>query len=312
MPLLKINAGRLGPELDGGGDLGAGLARALVDLPKGAPVVVLIHGYKFSPFAELSSPHRHILSLAPRKGCWKALSWPRHLGFHRPGAGRCIAFGWVARGTLWRAWDAAEAAGAVLADLVARVHACGRAVDVVAHSLGARVALAALPALRAGSVGRLVLMAAAEYQNTAALRMQSPAGRAAEVINITSRENDLFDLLLEWTVRAPDPGDRALGAGLPRGGGNWLDVQIDCAATRAGLSGFGYRVPAPKRRVCHWSAYLRPGLFAFYRDLIRRPEALPLALLRRGMPARPAPRWSRLIAWPSVALPVPAPPRFRV
>ena len=91
-----------------------------------------------------------------------------------------------------------------------------------------------------------------------------------------------------------------LGAGLPGAGANWLDVQIDCAATRAGLTRFGYRVPAPKRRVCHWSAYLRPGLFAFYRDLIRAPEALPLARLRESLPDRTAPRWSRLVELPSV------------
>ncbi len=311
MPLLKINAGPEGPELDGGGDLDAALAEALADLPEDAPVLVLIHGYRFSPFSDTRSPHSHILSLTPRNGCWKALSWPRHLGFHRPAAqaGLCIAFGWEARGSLWRAWDAADAAGAVLADLIGRMR--GRRIEVVAHSLGARVALAAFPALEAGSVGRMVLMAAAEFQSTALERMQSPAGCTAEVINITSRENDLFDLMLEWTIRAPVAGDRALGAGLPESGANWLDIQIDCATTRSRLTYFGYRVPAPKRRVCHWSAYLRPGLFALYRDLIRSPEALPLAVLRHHLPPVTAPRWSRLLEWPSLSLPIPALPRFR-
>jgi len=303
MPLLRINAGDAAPALGGVADRDAGLAGHLAALPPGAPVVILIHGYKFSPAAPRHDPHRHILSLSPKPGCRKAISWPRHLGFGRGAGdeGLCIAFGWEARGSVWRAWRRAAQAGGGLADLVARI---GRLrpgpVDILCHSLGARVALCALERLPAHSIGRMVLLAAAEFQSGARRAMSSPAGRSAEVINIVSRENDLFDGVVEWLLRAPQPGDRALGAGLgldrqgaPR---NWLDVQIDCPSSRRALAEFGYRIPPPARRICHWSAYLRPGLFAFYRDLLRRRHALPLACLRHVLPGQPSPRWSRL--WP--------------
>lgn len=307
MPLLQVDAVSGRPVLRGGGDLVAALRLALAARPPGAPVVVMIHGYRFSPFDPHRCPHDHILSLRPRRGCWKAISWPRHLGFGRGRAdeGLCIAFGWDAGGTIWRAWNSAARAGAALAGLIALAGGTRPSpVDLVCHSLGARVALSAFPALPGRSVGRVVLMAAAEFRGSAAAALATPAGRGAEVINVTSRENDLFDKLLECFVRAPARGDRALGAGLGQARRNWLDLQMDCPKSRAVLAGLGYRVPPPVRRVCHWSAYLRPGLFVFYRDLIRRREELPLAWLRARLPARPARRWSRLV--PSVRLAFPA------
>ena len=299
MPVLKVNARGHAPHLHGAGDLDAALKAMLVDLPPGAPIVVLVHGYKFSPISGSACPHSHILSLNPQPGCKKAVSWPRHLGFGRGEAaeGLCIAFGWAARGTIWQAWRRAALAGVALADLIERIRVLRPdGVDIVAHSLGARVTLAAVRALPARSVGRVVLMAAADYRGAAHAVLATPAGRTAEFVNITSRENDVFDCLMEWLL--PRRGDRALGAGLGRQKPNWLDIQMDCDATRAALADLGYRIPAPARRICHWSAYLRPGLFGLYRDLIRNRHALPLACLRRVLPAEPASRWSRM--WPEL------------
>jgi pimeloyl-ACP methyl ester carboxylesterase len=291
MPLVAINVNQGTPELRGGGDPREALRMALAALPPGAPVIVLIHGFTFSPFVPTRDPHRHILALKPRRDCWKALSWPRHLGFGRgrKGEGLCLCLGWHARGTIWQAWRAARMAGAALADLIRQVQAIRPGpVHIVAHSLGARVALKAMGALPAGSLGRVVLMAAAEYQSTAAAALSTPAGRTAEVINMRSAENRLFDLLLALFVRAPLPEDRPLGAGLWSGADNWLDLSIDRPETRQALRGFGFRIPAPAQQVCHWWGYLRPGLMLMYRDLIRRPEALPLAALRSAIPERRA------------------------
>ncbi len=302
MPLIKINADGDRPILDGLGRLDDVLAAQMAALPAGAPVVVLVHGYKFSPARPEHSPHAHILSLNPRTECWKALSWPRHLGFGRgtPTEGLCIAFGWEARGTIWQAWAQAADAGRALAALIGRIRAQRRvAVDLIGHSLGARVALTALAALPAGSVGRVVQLAAAEFQSTARAALDTPAGRSAEVFNITTRENDLFDGLMEWVIRPPCPGDQALGAGLPNAPRQWLDVQLDHPGTCDALAGFGFDIRAPSRRVCHWSAYLRPGVFPFYEALLRDRHRLPLATLRAALPGDSAPRWSRLL--PAIA-----------
>ncbi|MBT8456842.1 MAG: hypothetical protein KJO15_12145, partial [Alphaproteobacteria bacterium] len=48
----------------------------------------------------------------------------------------------------------------------------------------------------------------------------------------------------------------------------------------------GYPIPAPSRRVFHWSGYMRPGLFALYASLIR--ERLPLSAITCHLPPEDA------------------------
>lgn len=57
----------------------AALGRALAALPPEAPVVVLIHGYRFQPGRPAQCPHRHILSSAPKIKDGREISWPQHL-----------------------------------------------------------------------------------------------------------------------------------------------------------------------------------------------------------------------------------------
>ncbi|MEO1680152.1 MAG: alpha/beta hydrolase [Pseudomonadota bacterium] len=307
MPLVRLNIS--GSTLAARGAARKRLARAVDALPDGAPVIVLIHGYKFSPRLDEHDPHTHILSLDPRS-CWKAVSWPRQLGL---GAGRgpeplCVALGWEARGSLWQAYTSAAAAGAGLAELInlVRIRRPGRPVHVLAHSLGARVALTALPHLRPGAMGRVVLLAAAEMRSRAASLLDTPAGRALEVLNVTSRENDLFDYMLEWLVAPHRWGDRALGQGLGQASAptpRWLDLPIDHDGTRGALAALGLPIPPADRRICHWSVYLRPGVFDIYRAVLA--DGMPFDRLRAVLPAKPAPRWSRLVQPPALPLPFP-------
>jgi len=104
MPLVQINASRARiARARGAGPVGAALGKALRAVPAEAPVVVMIHGFRFSPARPGRCPHGHILSPAPQSDSWKAVSWPRHLGFsgRSPSEGLCIAFGWEAAGTIW-------------------------------------------------------------------------------------------------------------------------------------------------------------------------------------------------------------------
>jgi len=95
MPLIRVNAvgDRPVPEGD--------LAGAVSALPDGAPIIVLIHGFKYRPGHPGRCPHRHILSLTPHQKM-RIVSWPRPLGFGRgeSGEGLCIAFGWTGTGSL--------------------------------------------------------------------------------------------------------------------------------------------------------------------------------------------------------------------
>ena len=304
MPILAINAVGATPQYPGGA-LDNVLRLHLSALPSGAPILIMIHGYRYSLRHAPLSPHTGILSLAPGKG--RTRSWPRRMGFGRTLGedGLCIAFGWEASGTLWRAHAEAARAGLALALLIARLRALGAGpVDLMGHSLGARVALTALPALPEGSVGRMILLSGAELVTTARHALASPAGRTAQVLNVTSRENDLFDFGYEWLIAPLSHGARTIGAGLDLP--HCVTLQIDAPAHRAALERLGYPTARPDRRMCHWSAYTRTGMFPIYRAFLSRPAALPLPLLRSAVSAAGTPRWSRLLAWrPDPGLPHP-------
>lgn len=274
MALVTANATKDGLDCDA-----AALSGGLAVLPPGAPIVVMIHGYRFRPGVAGDCPHEHILSLNPTPGVRRVISWPRHLGLAADQAGMAVAFGWPSRGSLRDCYARAAHVSAHLAILIAklRTFAPDRPVDVIAHSLGARVALSALPLLAAGDVGRMILLSAAELRRTATCAMQSAAGEAAEVLNVTSRQNAVFDAMLEAALSLGLA--RSLGGGLVRPLPNWTDLRIDRPATLAALAERGYPLDPPGRGICHWSPYLRPGVFPLYRAILQRrvsPAALRL------------------------------------
>lgn len=284
---MRINAGEPLP-----GDLWQRAA----DLPPGAPVIVMLHGYRYSPRTPAHDPHRHILSPEATPG---VPSWPRALGFQdRPGEGLGIAFGWEARGSLRGAYARAGQVGADLGGLVSDLAAqAGRPVGLIGHSLGGRVALQALAGAQAGSIGRVILLNGAEFQDAAAQAMDRPAGAAAEVINVTARENDLFDFGLEQLLARGRR--RALGCGLAQARPNWVDLQIDHGATLDALAELGFPTARGSRLMSHWTTFRRDGLFDLYRTALCHPWALPLGLLRLHLPDGPQPRWSRLLSRPA-------------
>lgn len=255
----------------------ARLARALAELPEGAPVVVMIHGMKFDPATPEHSPHGHILSLSPDRSCWKAKSWPRRLGLGDT-RGLAIAFGWPARGPVWQVTaEAARAARSLAAHLSAlRRLAPRRPVHMIAHSLGARVALRALAEMQGGDIQRVVLLSGAVFRAEAARVMETPAGRTAEVISVQTRENRLFDALLRaaYPLSGPTLGHRGPARA------NWLDLPLDRARTTEALARLGHPLGPHPAPICHWATYLRPGVWRVYRALLTTPERLPLAVLR--------------------------------
>ena len=284
---------------EGAGGLQTRLAERLALLTPGAPIVVMLHGRGFQPGDRRHCPHSLLFGDGhARRGPSgkRFMSWPRRLGLAtaRPERGLAIGFGWSSRNALWTAAAQADAAAPELARLITRIRRIdpSRPVDILAHSLGARLALGALARLHPGAVGRMILLAGAEFRTRACTALDTSAGRAAEVINVTSRENDLFDWMFE-TAMSPLTARRALGAGLgdlP----NAVDIQIDGAGARAALAELGFRLPEPRHRVCHWSVYLRPGVFRLYRRLLFRRQELDLARLRTALAVPSEPRWMRL------------------
>ena len=249
------------------------------------PIIIMVHGDKYDPTQAATCPHRKIFNA--KNG------WPAAL-HATDNQALGIAFGWRARGPLRDVFNAAGLLGKELAEIVGKLcqAAPHRPLHLIAHSMGAEVALAALCQSPAGSISRVILLTAASFQSHAALALSSPAGCRAELINVVSRENDLFDFAIERLVSGINDIDRTLGHGLVAS--NALTVQLDCPATLLALTRLNVPIAPSRRRVCHWSGYTRPGALAFYARLMQSPSALPLSTLREALPTGAAPRWSRL------------------
>jgi len=295
MPLLRLNiSGTTACPRDAGDPLETRLGAALAALPPNAPVVILAHGYKFSPRRADTDPHGHIFSMTPPKNCWKAVSWPRLLGFGQGDAqeGLCLPLGWHGTGSIYSAYRNAESAGAALARLVDLIAVLdpGRRVHVLGHSLGARVALCALPRLRTGLIDRMILIAPAEFASRARAALASPAGQRAEVIHVTGRENRLYDRMFELALSGG--WDLALGRTRQAAPGNWVDLRLDAPDVLDRLAAMGHPIGPARARVCHWSGYIRPGVFPLYAALMHARGELPLTVLkselRLATPAPPA------------------------
>ncbi|MCO6382751.1 alpha/beta hydrolase [Oceanicola sp. 502str15] len=290
MPLTHANAD--GDRLADPAETVSRLRSALAEASPDAPIAVLVHGFQYSPQDPARSPHGSLFGTGQQES-----SWPELLGHGAADAPVCLGFGWESRGSIWSAYHRAPRAGRALAELVdlAAALAPSRRITLLAHSLGARVALQALPHLPAGAMRRAILLAAAEYRHRAAEAADCPAGHAADFLNVTSAQNLPFDLLLEYAFAPGRPGRAAMGRGMAGHGAaqaaRWTDLPLTCPHTRAALARLGHPIAAPTRRVCHGSTYSAPGVFSLYRAALHDASLLP-----RLRAALPAPAHRRLTA----------------
>ncbi|MHA3978889.1 thioesterase domain-containing protein [Halovulum sp. GXIMD14794] len=290
-------------------DLQAALAPRLRALPRNAPIVILIHGYKFSPNRVDADPNREIFSLSPANPCFRNTSWPAGLGFREGGVsdGLCLGFGWPAHDTdhsgpplrrFARVYEAAARAGAALAGVIETIHdlAPDRPVDLLGHSLGARVALQAARHLRRGTLGQIILMGGAEYDGVALDCLAAPGARAAQVFNVTSRQNDLFDLLFTRFAPRPPGYHRPLSEGLGQHVRQAYDLPLDSEDLAPLLRRRGVHLGPDTRRICHWSFYTRPGVLGLYSEMLRNRHNWTISALKAEAGCLPqAARWSLLV-----------------
>ncbi|MEO0403189.1 MAG: hypothetical protein AAF214_12505, partial [Pseudomonadota bacterium] len=123
MPILRLNSAPAGLELHGSP---ASAASAIASAARGTgPVMILIHGYKYDPGCAPFSPHTTIFARTRHPDTSTHMQWLPHLGFGTGdrNEGLAIAFGWRARGDIWRARRSARVAGQHLADVITRIRA---------------------------------------------------------------------------------------------------------------------------------------------------------------------------------------------
>ncbi|WP_164660011.1 DUF726 domain-containing protein [Tropicibacter sp. Alg240-R139] len=278
------------------------LIRQTRDIP--GPVVIMAHGYSYRTHDPVGCPHNLVFSTAPKTHPKRVKSWPVALGLDSSDR-LSIAFGWDAHGTLWSARQRALQAGQALANVVLRLKQENpiRPVHFIGHSLGIELALEALHQLEPGHLNRIISLTGAAYRTRALEALTTRAGTAVEFFNVTTRENDLFDFLFEWIIAPPAPRDRAIGLGISVP--NAVTLQLDCGDSLDALSCLGVSIAPSGRRVCHWSSYMRPGVFTLYERLLSTDKPLSVATLKDALPSQAAARWSRLFALPRYDFPLP-------
>lgn len=282
MSLIRINAAGRTPVPHGGE---TPLLPTLTTARDGAgPITIMLHGYKFHPHDALHCPHTHIFAFED-VACRKAISWPRALGFDAD-TKLGIAFGWNARGTLKQALRSAGKAARALATLITHLRhiAPHRPVHLIGHSMGGYVALKCLRFLAAGDVGRIITLNAAVFQGCARRAMDTPAGQRAELFNVVSGENAVYDYLLKRALRR---NDDAIGRGFSAP--NALTIRLENRTALGQLADIGYPIAPPKHWYCHWSTYLRPGVFDLYAAILTTPERTPLPYLQSLLDSAPMP-----------------------
>ena len=159
-----------------------------------------------------------------------------------------------------------------------------RDIHIVAHSMGARVAMTGLKAAEIGVVRRVILLNGADFVGHVAGALEQHA-RAISLFNVTSRENAVFDALTEVSLAAGWRDRCAVGRGIHAD--RAVTVRLDNACHLRALRRFGFDLPAPSKRICHWSTYLRPGTGALYRAILE--GSLRFATLKRALHASDVP-----------------------
>lgn len=285
MPLIQLVSTGDVPKLrDRSGALLPVLAENLEAQPLDTPVVILIHGFRYDAAKPENDPAKSIFSPVPPADDPRSVSWPRHLGFcrGRTEEGLCIGLSWPARTGIREAYQRANEAGVSLARLVDLIRFADprREVVVVAHSLGARVALCALPHIKAGRIHRMVFIYGAEIGRETDHCLSTGNYPLPRIINVTSRENWIIDCTFAAAITRR-PWTKTLSSCTATRCAEWIDLPLHDPNALALLRAAGYPISQSLRPICHWSGYLRPGVFTVYRDFVRSPDKLPLDGLRR-------------------------------
>jgi len=196
------------------------LEPALDMLPDNAPVVIYVHGH-------LDWPHPDVLQQAREQvGLAITLNWPAKARF----------FG-VVPDVNQLYVDAGNAAPALawLINLLGKL-APDKQIDMIAHSLGARVGLQTLPYLRQGNLARFVGLAAVEFSAYTLMALQAPIARDISFYNVTSAKPSLFHHMMHHLGPRPGPADGLLCRGFAFPRANWIDICLEKPAVQRPLT----------------------------------------------------------------------------
>lgn len=323
------------------------------DIAADAPICLMVHGFQYDPRAPVSrdrgrasNPHAQIYHFNEDDPKVERVAhttpWPLRLGFAPDDgeSGLAVAFGWAsdptyARGD-WRDWlsrlrwseagaetyyaTAYRTAPIASVGLAATIEALAqvfpnREIDIVAHSLGARVALRALRKLSETNrgeplqhVGRVILLSAAPHW----LDAQRAIGAIAHVSRMRPQ---IFNMMVSRDAALSRWGSRFAAFAEMRGdqprlrdrlwalvfGGNvlglhgkppgahftaWMDLYLDLPP----MANWASRLRPPLdfrpdwrgANSDHWACFTWPPYMTFYSKILRERKSWSLNTLRWG------------------------------
>jgi hypothetical protein len=274
-----------------------------------AAIKLMLHGYSFDPRHSgdpAYDPFTTIYGYPVGDGPEPRFTWLPLVEEYDPATRRlqetAIAFAWVSTGSMaeyatagwseayeYACVDLACLAAKALAGLLAVLANLGVAVDVLAHSLGARVFTQAMR-LRAADapLNNIILLDGAEFSVDAAAVFK---GRGFSVVNVT---NEVDAVLAMGGEQLGDPsrvpgslqscclGRFGLGAVDSWSGGypkNWVDIALDRRDVQAWFkANGGYSLTAtstdtvhPLAHLNHSACYTEPGNRVWITDLLWKP-----------------------------------------
>lgn len=326
---------------------------SLPEIGGDAPVVIMVHGFQYDPRAPIShdrgraaNPHAQIYHFNEDDLSVERVAhttpWPLRLGFAEDEGetGLAVAFGWASdpayiRGD-WRDWlarlrwsevgaetyyaTAYRTAPVAAKGLALTIEALSevfpnREIDLVAHSLGARVALRALKRLAEDRkyevldhVGRVILLSAAPHwldSHTTIKAITRFSRHRPQIFNIMmsrdatlSRWGSRFALFSEIREIQPRLTERLWSLFF---GGNvtglhgkppgihfaaWMDLYLDRPAVANWASRLvppmDFRPPWRGARADHWACFTWPPYMEFYARILRSRKHWSLNALRWG------------------------------
>ena len=311
------------------------------------PVVVMVNGFLFDPKTavgdnpkDTDNPHGRLYHFVrkdePHEQRHHTASWPLGLGFDTAddgGAqGLAVALGWQSQpgfasslinhfqNFYARAYENASDTAWVLVNVIKALADLlpDQPIDIVCHSLGARVVVRALAmvAKQDGDsaldpevakallerIGRIIVLGGAEYVVEAQLmRRRLEAWNLAsppQVYNIVARENDVLDKLAENFGPRTFGNSQVIGHNgldITAPAADWIDLQIDRRALQdwmADTHGIEVSGDRPGNVWDHWYYYTYRGNMTLYNNILRErdPWAIP-ALRAAGVPDGVPIRW---------------------
>ncbi|MDX2102396.1 MAG: hypothetical protein SF002_07635 [Alphaproteobacteria bacterium] len=278
-------------------------------------ITILVHGFLFDPSEQEPDPSdpddpRTGVFAVPGKERQPGESWLPIFNVRDATAAAdapLLCFCWTSRGAWARAswsnpylyplFDLAPQAARALAGVIQALHANGITIDILAHSLGTRVALKAMGYLdgktKASAVRRMVLLNGAEYSIDARDAIE---GAATHVFNLVNSNDAVLSTFAEQAAvpfRAQTMRESwVIGYRGVRPTETWIDIamvptqtaqQKKQKAVFKALGQFTIESGPDSQRGPHWINYRAPENQRFIRMLLSDPGMSPSFLRSLGI-----------------------------